>query len=233
MKNFVKLFFILIITIPVAFILFMTIPVVYESSPQEQLAQCNMPIRSFLNENSGTFSIPQELEGNIVKSVQAVVYFHESHGGFRSCFSFKEVITGQKTDLFCEVKFSDKNTRGQNDWLGSVPGGILGKAPAIRNIVLKPTIEYTMSIWGNLPPHDKDARSTKTNFIDPVPDGNPKTFTFYEDPNIDPPKPKSIPVLNPQGFSVSTIIGFEDGYKQEEIPDYNDVIIEICLKIDY
>ncbi|OQW91113.1 MAG: hypothetical protein BWK78_05500, partial [Thiotrichaceae bacterium IS1] len=172
-------------------------------------------------------------QGKTVKSVNALVYFRESHGGFQSCFSLKNLTTGKTTDLFYEVKYSDKNMRGDNDWLGSVEGGILGSVPAVQTIELAPGNDYTMLIWGYKWPHKQDAHAAKTNFNDPVPDANPHLFTFYENASVEPPKKKSLSFLNPQGPSISTIIGFEDGYKQEEKPDYNDIIIEMCLRVDY
>lgn len=194
---------------------------------------CNLSVRDFLDQNTGILNIPGSISGKIVKSVKAQVYFRESHGGFQSCFSFKNLVTNATTLLFCEVKPSNKNWRGNDDWLGNIEGGILGDAPAIKTIELTMGTDYTLLIHGKKWFHNQDVRAARTNLNDPVRDAHPHRFTFYEDFNVDPPKKKSLPLLNPQGPSISTIIGFEDGYKLEEKADYNDIIIEICLKIDY
>ncbi|NJO17843.1 MAG: hypothetical protein HC877_19560 [Thioploca sp.] len=174
----------------------------------------------------------------MVKFIQAVIYFRESHGGFQSRIGFENLATHEFILLFDEVRYSDDNQRGPNDWLGSVEGGILGGASPLKTVELLPNTNYALvlkninpPIWGGL--KQQKAYYAKTNFVDPVPDNNINTFTFYENQNVEPPKKKSLAFLNPLGSAIATIIGFEDNYQYEEKQDYNDIIIEMCLNVTY
>ncbi len=192
---------------------------------------CNMPIASFFS-SQAILKIPSKIEGQKVKSIQALVYFRESHGGYQSCFSLKNLKNDNRIDLFCEKKWSDHPMifRGGNDWLGTVEGGILGDQLPVKIISLAPETPYQMVIWGHLPPHEEIADTVKTNFNDPIPDGNFSLFTFYEETKLN--KIKSLTFKHAQ-IGVSTILGFEDKYMPELENDYNDIILEMCLRIDY
>lgn len=188
-----------------------------------------MPVTSFFNVNA-ILTVPEEIEGEKVQSIQALVYFRESHGGYQSCFGLEN--SSERIELFCETKWSDNPMifRGDNDWLGTVEGGILGDQPAVKIINLLPGVAYQMVIWGELPPHKEMANRVRTNFNDPIPDGNFTLFTFYEEPKLN--KIKSLTLKHPKK-SVSTILGFEDQYKPEKQSDYNDIILEMCLRVEY
>ena len=275
--------------------------------------ECNRSINNWFKEETGLIKIPYRTERGLVRSVQALVHFRESHGGFRSCFSLlpenqmiapaldhftqqqfcentfpslkKETqqeisfICDKKTSppshdevterletfcehnfseldaskqqnlknlcqkalqvldngqaheeiaLFCEQEFSDKNERGNDDWLGSVEGGVLGDQASSVVVKLIPGETYKMLIHGYLPPHSQNATSAKTNKND---DGDPNTYRFLE--NRKPPRYKTLEFLHPQKSAMAMIIGFEDNYAQEEEHDYDDIIIEICLRVDY
>lgn len=195
-----------------------------------------MPVTSFFSVQGAILTIPKQIAGRSIKSVHAVVYFRESHGGYQSCFGFKNQKMDEKITLFCEVKWADSRTfeRGDNDWLGSIEGGILGDQPDVKVVELIPETPYQMVIWGSIPrEHEQIAQDVRTNFNDPIPDHDPTKFTFYEEIKLN--KVKSLTFKHHQPH-LSTILGFEDGYVWERLAgmyDYNDIIIEMCLQIDY
>lgn len=195
-----------------------------------------MPVTSFFSVQGAILTIPKQIAGRSIKSAHAVIYFRESHGGYQSCFGFKNQKTGEKITLFCEVRPSDSQIfeRGDNDWLGSVEGGILGDQPDVKVVELIPKTPYQMVIWGSNPrEHEQIAQDVKTNFNDAIPDNDPTKFTFYEEIRLN--KVKSLTFKHHQPH-LSTILGFEDGYHKEYLEgkyDYNDIIIEMCLQIDY
>lgn len=194
-----------------------------------------MPVASFFSAQDAVLMIPKQIENRLVKSIHAVVYFRESHGGYQSCFGFKKLKDAKRIELFCEIKWADNFVifRGDNDWLGSEEGGILGDQPYVKVIELLPDTPYQMVIYGDYPLHEQIARDFRTNFNDPMFDGDPTKFTFYEEIKLN--EVKSLTFKHPQ-TGVSTILGFEDGYEPEQLSgeyDYNDIIIEMCLQIDY
>jgi len=198
-----------------------------EANSTTHPAHCNMSVMPFLNAETGIITIPSQIEGKKVRSITALFHFRETHGAFRSCFSLKNIKSNQITDIFCEIKFSDRNMRGDDQWLGTKAGGVLGDAPDVMEETLEPDNEYTLLVSGNFFPHKVDLRSAKTNFRDPEPDGNDKLFTFKIGT-----RRESISLLGTPEFS--TIFGFDDGYlKQGQVPNYNDFIIEMCLQVDY
>ena len=199
--------------------------------------QCNTSVKNFLNENKGTIKVAPQINGRMVKSIQAMIYFRESHGGFQTSFGFENLATHEFIPLFDEVRYSDDNRRGSNDWLGSVEGGILGNASPVKTVELLKNTDYALVLKNRKSAAEElkpqNAYDAKTNFVDPVPDNDINTFTFYENSHVEPPKQKSLAFLNPLGSAITTIIGFEDYYKHEEKPDYNDIIIEMCLNVTY
>lgn len=191
---------------------------------------CNTSVLGFLNTKQATLTIPHKLDNKLIKSVNAVVYFRESHGGYRSCFSLKDVVNAKTIPLFCEVQWSDFNSRGGNDWLGSIEGGILGDASSVKSVPLTVGASYNMLMDGEFPFHNTLANSLKTNINDPIFDNDPSIFTFYEESKSK--KVKSLDFRHHQE-GVSTIMGFEDEYLPEIEKDYNDIIIEMCLQIEF
>jgi hypothetical protein len=187
----------------------------------------------FLNVENATFTIPHSINKRHVKTARAIVYFRESHGGFQSCFTLKAAnATSTSIPLFCEEQVSDNPMmlRGGNDWLGTPEGGVLGDAPAVKVITLETGVTYEMQIHGNYPEHNIIASSIKTNVNDPVFDNDASVFTFYEETRSE--KVKVLGFKHPQP-GVSTIMGFEDEYVNEKEKDYNDIILEMCLKLEF
>ena len=202
-----------------------------ENNIAKYYRECNTPIKYFLDNSTGVISVPEKKEGKAVVSVQAVVDFRESHGAYQSNFGFENTKTGDRIELFREVKRSDKNERGDDDWIGTIEGGILGGKPSSKKASFIPGSEYKMIIWGeDNPRHKQDATSARTSLKDAVADNNPNTYTFYSKMGMFESKIKSIKLLNPAGYSISTIVGFEDGWRYAPA-DYNDIIIELCLII--
>lgn len=193
---------------------------------------CNASILGFLDMGKATLTVPQSVDKQRVKAAHVIVYFRESHGGYQSCFSLKEADTDKKIPLFCEVQWSDNpiELRGGNDWLGTPEGGVLGDAPSIKMVKLEIGKTYNMLLHGDSPSHNIIANSVRTNVNDPIIDNDPDLFTFYEESQLG--KVKTLGFKHPQP-GVSTIMGFEDEYLPESEKDYNDIIIEMCLQLEF